>query len=128
MSFLLLFGCSSISSDTGEQASPSVPVSSTQASSEPSIKVSDIAGKNPLEVKKILGSPISKETVSPSGTPCPCDKNIYKDGEVEVVFMNEKADWITFNLPASKIDTSGLYLSVDQFDNPAYTYIKVATK
>jgi hypothetical protein len=100
---------------------------SSKASLELLIKISDIAGRTPDEVSKILDSPTSKETVNPSRTPCPCEKNIYKDGKIEIVYMNEKADWITVNLPASKVDISGSYLSVQQFDNPTYTYVKAIT-
>ena len=123
-----LLGCSDTSSEINTQTSPSIPPVETQIASEPLLKISDIARKTPAELEKQFGFPTSTEIVNPSSTPCPCDKNAYRDGEIEVVFMNGKADWITVNLPANKIDTSGSYLSISQFDQPVYTYVKVSTK
>lgn len=125
VSLILLTGCGNSTPDIVEQSSPSVSISSSQAL--PAIKISDIAGNTPDVVAKVLGSPTSTETVNPSRTPCPCEKRIYKNGEIEIVFMEGKADWITVNLPPSQVDTSGSYSSVQQFDNPTYTYIKVKT-
>lgn len=125
VALILLSGCGSPASDVVEQSSPSVPLSSSQAF--PALKISDIAGNTPDVVAKVLGSPTSTETVNPSRTPCPCEKQIYKNGEIEIVFIEGRADWITINLPASQVDTSGSYSSVQQFDNPTYTYIKVKT-
>jgi hypothetical protein len=95
VSLILLIGCSSTIPEVVEQTSPSVTMSPRQAL--PTIKISDIAGKSPSEVAKILGSPTSTETVKPSGTPCPCPKQSYRDGKIEIVFIAGKADWITIN-------------------------------
>ncbi len=89
------------------------------------INVDDIAGKPPEEVASVLGQPTGEETVNPSGTSCPCEKLIYKDGKVEIVYMNGIADWITANYPPANIADGGPFLSVDQF--PSYTYVKVKT-
>lgn len=66
------------------------------------IDIKTIIGKNQEEIEKILGKPESGEKVSPSRTPCkeePCQKNYYKNNEFEfeIVFINDKADWITIH-------------------------------
>jgi hypothetical protein len=65
--------------------------------SQTKVSVPDIAGKTPQEVTKILGDPTAKETVNPSRTPCPCDKLTYKNGQIEIVFIKGRADWITIH-------------------------------
>ncbi len=92
------------------------------------IVVDDLAGKSKSDVEKILGQPNNKEKVNPSKTPCPCDKYLYLDNLVEIVFMNSKADWITINNTSSyvKINNSSNYQSVSTFDD--YIYVKVSTK
>lgn len=126
LSLILLSGCSDSNSEIAQQQSSqaSIPPPSQTL---PAIKISNIAGKTSNEVDKYLGAPTSTETVNPSHTPCPCEKNFYKNGEIEVVFMEGKADWITVNLPASEIDISGSYSSLQQFEDPTYTYVKVTT-
>ncbi len=61
------------------------------------ISIPDIAGKTPQEVAKILGESTAKEVVNPSRAPCPCDKLTYKNGQIEIVFIKGRADWITIN-------------------------------
>jgi hypothetical protein len=110
--------------------SDSSPSPITKSSPLPSValmRISDIAGKTPEQVSTVLGLPTKTEMVKPSRTPCPCTLHYYKGEIVEIVFMNGKADWISVNLPASQVDTSGSYLSVQQFENPTYTYVKVRT-
>lgn len=98
VSLFLLYGCGGSPSKVSQPSPISSPISSTQPSSKSSIKIikiSDVAGKYPDEVAKIFGSPTSTETVKPSRTPCPCQKNSYKNGTIEIVFIKGKADWIT---------------------------------
>ncbi|MCH8904737.1 MAG: hypothetical protein IIA45_12595 [Bacteroidetes bacterium] len=62
------------------------------------VDVKSIAGKPLSEVEEILGSYTSKEETKVSGVGCKdniCDKYFYKDGEIEIVFINGLADWIT---------------------------------
>lgn len=87
---------------------------STQ-NSEVTVKISEIAGKTPPQITQMSGSPTSTKTVNPSRTPCPCSKYTYSNGAIEIVFIEGVADWITVNLPAYQVDTSGSYSSVDQF-------------
>ncbi|MBA3036324.1 MAG: hypothetical protein FP814_07505 [Desulfobacterium sp.] len=61
------------------------------------VSIPDIAGKTPQEVAKILDDPTAKEVVNPSRTPCPCDKLTYNNGQIEIVFIKGRADWITVN-------------------------------
>jgi hypothetical protein len=65
--------------------------------SQTKVSIPDIAGKTPKEVAKILGAPTAKEVVNPSRTRCPCDKLIYNNGQIEIVFIKGRADWITVN-------------------------------
>jgi hypothetical protein len=97
----------------------------SSVSAQTKVKVSDFAGKSMQQVEKVLGKSTAKESVKPSRTPCPCDKLSYRNGQVQIVFMNGKADWITVNLPPSQVDTSGSFLSVSKFDN--YVYVKKST-
>lgn len=96
-----------------------------EAATEVLVNVDTIAGKTPEQVAAVLGEPEGRESVNPSNTPCPCDKVLYKDGKVEIVYMNGLSDWITVNYPPRFIEGDSKYLSVDQF--PRYTYVKVKT-
>jgi hypothetical protein len=58
------------------------------------LPVSEIAGKSSAEVEAVLGPASSEETTQNSGKGYP--KRAYRDGTVEVVFVDELADWITF--------------------------------
>ena len=52
-----------------------------------------IAGKSEDEVAAVLGSPSGRETTQHQGKALP--KVLYRNGDVEVVYVNGKADWIT---------------------------------
>lgn len=60
------------------------------------LNVPAIAGKSQAQVEVLLGPPVSSSSTNPSGTSCPCPKNTYK-GDIEVIYMNGVADWITIN-------------------------------
>lgn len=91
------------------------------------VNVDNLANKSKPDIEKLIGKPNHKEKVKPSKTPCPCDKYHYINDLIEIVFINEKADWITVNNTPSfvKADES-TYKSIDKFDD--YTYVKVNTK
>ncbi len=91
------------------------------------INADDLTSKSKAEIEKILGKPNYKEKVNPSRTPCPCDKHRYINDLIEIVFINEKSDWITIHNTSSfvKVDETK-YESVNKFEN--YIYIKVKTK
>ena len=108
------------------QAAATVAAVSPTSQSEPEFDAEEIAGKSPEEVASVLGEPTRTEQVNPSSTPCPCDKLFYKGGELEIVYINGIADWITINLPPHMVRSDGQFLSIDQFSD--YTYVKFKTK
>jgi hypothetical protein len=121
VALFILSGCGG-STEVTEQSSPSISVSPNQSSPAPVIKISNIAGKTPDEVSKILGLPTSTETVSPSRTPCPCEKNTYKNGKIEIVFMEGKADWITIkNLNDAPYSVEALTLLGIKQKSPSFS-------
>lgn len=61
------------------------------------IQIPNIAGQSQEQVANILGKPTKSEIVKASRTPCPCPKNSYLNGKVEIVFIRGRADWITVN-------------------------------
>ena len=72
-------------------------IASSPVQGDTVIKIPSLAGKTPEQVLKILGKPTKSETAKPSNTPCPCPKNIYNNGAVEIIYINGRADWITIN-------------------------------
>lgn len=91
------------------------------------IDVLSIVGKDKTTVEKVLGKPENIEKIKPSGTPCVnkgCDKLIYKSGKYEVVFINDKADWITiynvsqFDTTVENIELLGLEITDPDFNSP----------
>ena len=127
-------------------------VTTLVASAAPILDIRTIAGKAAADVSKVLGKPTGQEKTKYG------PKSIYKDGKIEVVFINGKADWITVsgmsNVPfdANAIEALGLppetpdlrnaivvawephslYYSVLIFSDTKgkvfYAYIRVATK
>lgn len=65
--------------------------------------------------------------VKPSNTPCentPCEKANYQSDKFEIVFINDKSDWITINklseneINNENIELLGLKSAEPSFDNP----------
>lgn len=56
---------------------------------EPLLDIQTVAGKSPKEVQTALGKPSSTEKTKYG------PKMTYRDGEVEIVYIHGKADWIT---------------------------------
>lgn len=87
------------------------------------IKIPNIAGKTHDQVLKILGKPIKSETAKPSNSPCPCPKNTYNNGAINIIFINGRADWISLrefgNAPYSKdsLELIGLPVIDPTFSN-----------
>lgn len=75
---------------------PDEPVSTlpTDATVTILLPISEIGGKSQAEVEAVLGPASSTETTQSQGKAYP--KRIYRDGAVEVVFVDGLADWITF--------------------------------
>ncbi|MFV5685891.1 hypothetical protein ACM55I_10600 [Flavobacterium sp. GB2R13] len=91
------------------------------------IDVSSIIGKNKTEIEKILGKPDNVEMIKPSNTPCvnvPCEKANYQSDKFEIVFINDKSDWITINkvsefeINNENIELLGLELREPSSNNP----------
>ncbi len=57
-------------------------------SAAPIIEIKKVAGKTAKEVNNVLGTPSQTETVKQG------IKRFYMKGAIEVVFINDKADWI----------------------------------
>ena len=102
---LLLSACGTPPSSTTTpppSPKPEPPVHETQAAPpaapEPApppiyVDAKAIAAKSKAEAEGVLGLPVSCETVKPSGKPHQkCD---YRDGNIEIVYTDDKADWIT---------------------------------
>lgn len=79
---LLLSGCGESSQDTAQKVDIT-----------PTIVLSQIAGKSKSEVDAVLGIPSGDETITNNDVSYP--KAIYRNGQVEIVFVDSKADWIT---------------------------------
>jgi len=91
------------------------------------VNILSIVGKDRTTVEKVLGKAENTEKIKPSNTPCvnrACDRLTYKSGKYEVVFINNKADWITiynvseFDTKAEKIELLGLKVSEPDFNSP----------
>ena len=72
-----------------------------------SIQINQIAGKNQQEVARVLGASEGCETVRPSRIQ-PSPKCMYRRGQVEIVFINGRADWITINIPNRLFNPSSI--------------------
>ncbi|KRB55688.1 hypothetical protein [Flavobacterium sp. Root186] len=91
------------------------------------VNLKQIAGKKKTEVDKVLGKPDRVEPFSERSTPCkniPCEKAYYQKDKYEIIFINEKADWITINnlseydLNEDNIEIFGLPVTTPEFSNP----------
>lgn len=78
----------------------------------PWIELTSIIGRDQGAVDGALGAPSACESVSPSkvGKSSKCS---YRDGNVEVVFIKGKADWITVYGTDSRAPASALDVSFD---------------
>jgi hypothetical protein len=92
------------------------------------VEIAKIAKKSKEEVAKIFGEPTKVESAILSETSFPADKCIYLKDLVEIVFINEKADWITVNnnpqfvTIGNKADYQSVETDVD------YVFVKAITK
>lgn len=90
------------------------------------IDVLSIVGKDKTAVEKVLGKAENAEKIKQSNSPCAtgCDKLTYKSGKYEVVFINDKADWITiydvseFDTTVEGIELLGLKITEPDFNSP----------
>ena len=90
------------------------------------INIDKIAGQTEEKVAMIVGEANEKETVNPSKVGLSVKKT-YLNGLLEIVFIDELADWITVNSRAGVAGSEGkTYISVQYFDN--YIYAKYKTQ
>jgi hypothetical protein len=128
-----LAGCSGNSADTqppAGDAAASISSSSTAppASSQTTAAISilDVAGKTPLQVAAVLGPPNAQETIHSRGKPY--TKRLYHDGDIEIVYVRGRADWITIfghgQLPFGPdvLPALGLSTAEPTFANPDGVY------
>lgn len=78
----------------------------SQTAQAPLLNLKDIAGHTAADVASKLGNPTDTEQIKIDGTTCP--KLSYKDGAVEIVYINSKADWITVTLNNGAFDKTAL--------------------
>jgi hypothetical protein len=64
------------------------------------LDVTAIAGESPDQVAQVLGTPTSTKETTVAGRDYP--RHFYRGGEVEVIFVLDKAAWITIH-PAEKL-------------------------
>ncbi len=77
------------------------------------LNVTKIAKQPKNVVDAYLGSPNFHESISPANAPCPCEKYSYKESNIEIVFMNNKADWITvYKMDEIKYDSASILKSL----------------
>ncbi|MFL5729776.1 MAG: hypothetical protein ACJ75J_09855 [Cytophagaceae bacterium] len=111
--------------DTTPVVQPSTYDESTQ---ENRFDVGRIAGKSKADLASYLGEPTSEEKVTVKGNIPDCDKAVYIDGMIEVIFIKGKADWIKINDDPEMviIPAKNSYVSVEKFTS--YVFVKASTK
>lgn len=82
--------------------------SSATTSPTPLLNLRDIAGQTQEDIATILGPQSSLNPASAARSGCPtCQKYQYQDGKIEIIYINDMADWITIfppkGTPASHI-------------------------
>ena len=64
------------------------------------IDIQKIAGRNRKQVETFIGPPDRKKPQHVTDSPCDklaCQQYTYRNGQFEIVFINNKADWITIH-------------------------------
>jgi hypothetical protein len=114
--------------NTNDTATVVQPTSQEEATQENRFDVGRMAGKSKEELTKYLGEPDSEEKVTVKGSIPDCDKVMYIEGMIEVIFINGKADWIKINDDPEMVivPAKNNYVSVEKFPN--YIFVKTFTK
>jgi hypothetical protein len=69
-----------------------------QKKADPEIEILNVSGKSATEVEKVLGKGNAKGTWKDTKSGCSqCPRFEYKSGEVEIIYIDQKADRITIN-------------------------------
>lgn len=94
---------------TAQAVSTPVPQNTSAENQSTFLNVTKIAKQPKDVVDAYLGAPNFHETISPSNAPCPCEKYSYKENNIDIVFMNNKADWITvYKMNEIKYDSASI--------------------
>jgi len=78
------------------------------------LDIKRIAGQSPKQVEKIIGLPDHKKPQRITDSPCGklvCQQYTYRNEQLEIVFINNKADWITIR----KVNDFGFSQEVTEF-------------
>ena len=83
-------------------SAPSRSQVQSSATSSPIILLNlrDIAGQTQEDIATILGPQSSLNPAAAARSGCPtCQKYEYQDGKIEIIYINDMADWITIFPP-----------------------------
>ena len=70
------------------------------SSPKPLLNILDIANQTQEDIATILGPQSSLSLAAAARSGCPtCQKYSYQDGKIEIVYINDMADWITIFPP-----------------------------
>ena len=92
------------------------------AAPSPVVDIPSIANKTEAEVATVLGQPTGQDTIRNNGKRYP--KRIYRNGDIDIVFVDGRADWITVfgqgRLPygTGVLAALGLPYRTPTFENP----------
>lgn len=94
--------------------SPTPPATGAgqEAAAPVALNLREVLGRGRAEVDEALGANPNCETVSPSGVG-KVPKCAYRDGNVEVVFIHDRADWVTVYGTDSRAPDGALDLPLD---------------
>ncbi|MDP2314047.1 MAG: hypothetical protein Q8P41_14185 [Pseudomonadota bacterium] len=99
-------------------AAPPVPPIEEPSPAAAPFDIRSIIGKNKEGLVGVLGEPSGCETVTPSRVG-KVPKCVYRDGSVEVVFIKNRADWITVNGTESRSPQAALDVPFDAASLPS---------
>jgi hypothetical protein len=89
---LLTLACGSAPSQSQNKTATSPPT--------PLLNIRDIANQTQEDIATILGIQSSLDPAAAARSGCPtCQKYAYQDGKIEIVYINDMADWITIFPP-----------------------------
>lgn len=92
---ILVIGCGDNSTGTPGQIGSVSHIATSPAIAKALFNINAVAGKGPADVEKELGKPSRKDTTPSHGKKLP--KYFYRNEQVEVVYIDGRADWITVN-------------------------------
>jgi hypothetical protein len=128
---LALVSCESSTTDTKLSSNDSRTGTQGSESNTPATPIvcdiKKLAGKSPKQVQQLYGKPDASTPTTVRSGPCkgmPCKSYTYQHERIEIVFIDNKADWITVNevgsfpLSVEAIKLLGLPTTSPSFQNP----------